>query len=115
MPIELGEPATTIPKYPADQVRETLTDELITSVKDLSDIQGIVLPTVKKDLVVKTMHIDSHTVVEILCSLDPVVGFEVGQEAVKPGGYESTEEAVADVTARLEKLWVEHYSKKVKA
>lgn len=115
MPVEVDAPTTTIPKYPADEIRETLTGELITSVKDLCDIQGIVLPTVKKDLIVKTIHIDSHTVVEILCSLDPVVGFEVGQDAVKPGGYESIEEAVADVTARLEKLWVEHYSKKVKA
>jgi hypothetical protein len=34
---------------------------------------------------------------------------------VRPGGYESIEEAVIDVTARLEKLWAEHYAKKVKA
>ncbi|TWF47582.1 hypothetical protein [Neorhizobium alkalisoli] len=115
MPIELDEPTITIPKYPADEVREVLTGELITSVKDLSDIQGIVLPTEKKELVVKTLHIDSHTLVEILCSLDPVVGFEVGQEALRPGGYDSIEEAVIDVTARLEKLWAEHYAKKVKA
>jgi hypothetical protein len=115
MPIELNELTTTIPIYPADEVRETLAGELITSIKDLCAIQGIVLPTVKEELIVKTIHIDSHTVVEILCVLDAVVGFEVGQDAVRPGGYESIEEAVMDVTARIEKLWAEHYSKKVKA
>jgi hypothetical protein len=115
MPIELDEPTITIPKYPADEVMETLTGELITSVKDLCVIQGIVLPTANKELVVKAIHIDSHTVVEILCVIDAVVGFEVGQDAVRPGGYESIKEAVKDVTARLEKLWAEHYSKKVKA
>ncbi|PDT35660.1 hypothetical protein CO671_15205 [Rhizobium sp. M10] len=104
-------PSTKIkaPPYPLDQIQETLLGELIKSVKDLAEFEGILLPKSEKELVVKAIHIDSHTVVEILCVLDEVVGFEVGQGAVRPGGYESIQEAVDDVTARMGKLWEKHF------
>lgn len=97
------------PPFPLDQVQETLLAEIIKSVKDLAEFQGALLPKSQKELIVKSIHIDSHTVVEILCVLDEVVGFEVGQGAVRPGGYESIQEAVDDVVARMAKLWEKHF------
>ncbi|CDX12610.1 conserved hypothetical protein [Mesorhizobium plurifarium] len=98
-----------IPSFPLEQVQETLLDELTKSVRDLAEFEGVLLPKSQKELVVKAIHIDSHTVVEILCFLDAVVGFEVGQAAVRPGGYESIQEAVDDVTSRMGKLWEKHF------
>ncbi|MET3582687.1 hypothetical protein ABID19_005749 [Mesorhizobium robiniae] len=98
-----------VPPYPLEHVQETLLAELIKSVKDLAEFEGVLLPKSQKELIVKAIHIDSHTVVEILCVLDEVVGFEVGQAAVRPGGYESIQEAVDDVTARMAKLWNKHF------
>src|SRR4051812_7155461 len=89
-----------VPPFPLDQVQETLLAEIIKSVKDLAEFEGVLLPKSQKDLIIKGIHIDSHTVVEILCVVDEVLGFEVGQGAVRPGGYESIQEAVDDVTAR---------------
>jgi hypothetical protein len=102
-----------VPPFPLDQVQETLLAEIIKSVKDLAEFEGVLLPKSQKELIVKAIHIDSHTVVEILCVLDEVVGFEVGQGAVRPGGYESIQEAVDDVTARMAKLWEKHFEGEV--
>ncbi|MCW1838749.1 hypothetical protein [Prosthecomicrobium hirschii] len=104
---------TTVPSFPSSEVAKKLADELVVSVKDLATIQGIGLPAIHKELLEKAIHIDSHTIVEILCVLDQVVGFEVGQDAVRPGGYNSIEEAVTDVTARVGKLWAKHYTEEV--
>jgi hypothetical protein len=51
------------------------------------------------------MEIDSLGVVEVLCALDDLVPFPVDESVVRPGGYNSINEAVRHVVGRIERAW----------
>jgi hypothetical protein len=94
--------------FPSAKVEAALRDELIVSVRAVARRKGIPLPPKDEDLVVASMEIDSLTLVEILCVLDDILPFEVGESAVQAGGYGSIREAVDDVVKRVEREWQKH-------
>jgi hypothetical protein len=55
------------------------------------------------------IDIDSLEVVDLICSLDDVLGFEVGEGVVKVGGYGSVDAALADLMPKLLKAWQKHH------
>jgi hypothetical protein len=44
-------------------------------------------------------------VVEVLCVLDELLGFEVPEDVVRAGGYETIAEAIGDVMPRIASRW----------
>jgi hypothetical protein len=58
-----------------------------------------------------SIHLDSLAVVDLLCGVEPVIGFEVKDHVVKAGGYGSVDEAAADLIPKLEKEWTKHQTK----
>jgi predicted nucleotidyltransferase len=100
----------TVPTFPASKIAAALRDELIISVREIARRRGDAIPSSNSDLIVAQLEIDSLTVVEILVVLDGLLPFEVGESAVKAGGYTSIKEAVDDVVARVEREWNKYHS-----
>jgi len=95
--------ATRIQVYPAIHVASALKRELIDSIRAIARRNGMVVPKNDGSLVAANVEIDSLSVIEILCVLDEILPFEVGESVVRAGGYGSIQEAVDDVTASVEK------------
>lgn len=102
-------PVKLIPIYPAADVAAVLRDELIRAVRAVARLKGFAVPKNDDDLLVAVIAIDSLTVVEILCSLDDILAFEVNECAVRAGGYNSIKEAIDDVIRRVEREWKKHH------
>jgi len=83
--------------------------ELIDSIRAIARRKGMVVPKNDGSLVAANVEIDSLSVIEILCVLDEILPFEVGESVVRAGGYGSIQEAVDDVTASVEKEWINHH------
>ncbi len=101
--------ATRIQIYPAIHVASALKRELIDSIRAIARRKGMVVPKNDGSLVAANVEIDSLSVIEILCVLDEILPFEVGESVVRAGGYGSIQEAVDDVTASVEKEWINHH------
>lgn len=106
-------PAVVVPKpvpaYPKNDIAHALRGELIAAVRDMAARKGQALPPNDGDLVVLGVEIDSLTAVEILCVLDDLLPFMVGESVVRAGGYGSINEAVTHVVGRVEKEWGKHH------
>ena len=101
--------ATRIQVYPATHVASALRRELIDSIRAIARRKGAVIPKDDGSLVAADVEIDSLSVIEVLCVLDEILLFEVGDSVVRAGGYASIQEAVDDVTAGVEKEWIKHH------
>jgi hypothetical protein len=97
--------------FPRVSVEAKLRDELLTSVKSLASLREITLPSTTGEIYAIRFHIDSLEVVNILCAADKIVGFELKNNIVKAGGYESINEAVSHVMPRIESAWMKHQFK----
>ena len=53
-----------------------------------------------------SVPLDSLSVVDTLCAIEPVVGFELRESLVRTGGYNSIDEALGHLLPRIEKVWV---------
>ena len=100
--------------FPAMAVEAKLRETLLESVQSISALHGIELPqsTVAKYAV--RVRLDSLGVVELLCEVEPIVGFELKDSIVRSGGYDSINEAVSHLMPRLEAAWRRHGSKGAK-
>ena len=101
--------ATRIQVYPATRVASALKRELVDSIRAIARRKGMVVPRDDDSLVAANVEIDSLSVIEILCVLDEILPFEVGDSVVRAGGYGSVREAVDDVTASVEREWIKHH------
>jgi hypothetical protein len=100
----------TIPPYPAAAVAAVLQYELVRAVRAMFRRKGQPLPKADDEVVVRAIEIDSLTVVELLCTLDDVLPFQVTECVVKAGGYSSIAVAVKHVVGRVESKWNKHHS-----
>jgi hypothetical protein len=96
--------------YPRARVEAVLLDELVQAVEAEARRKGRTIPS-GSELLSAPIPIDSLAVVEILCVLDPIVGFEVKEEVVKRGGYSSIAEAVHEVATKVKGAWTEYRAK----
>jgi len=51
------------------------------------------------------IDIDSLVVVEILCAVEPIVGFPLPECVVRAGGYRSVENAITHLLPGIEAQW----------
>ena len=88
--------STSVP-FPAAAVETRLSEQITRVVQHRAQVRCM------------EAGIDSLEVVEILCTLDDLLPFEVNESVVRPGGYSSIEDAVTNLSARIEKRWRKHY------
>jgi hypothetical protein len=98
-------PAVTTAPFPLAAVEAKLRDELVEAVKIEASIRGMSLPSAPAQIAKAAVQVDSLVVVSILCTVEPIVGFELSEGVVRAGGYTSVESALGHLLPRLEKEW----------
>lgn len=98
-------PASATAPFPAVAVEAGLRAELIEAVKAEAEIRGIALPSSGAQISTTAFQVDSLVVVSILCTVEPIVGFELPDSVVRTGGYSSVDSALAQLVPRIEAQW----------
>ena len=96
--------------FPADSVSACLRDALIDAVRAEARRKGQSLPKNEDGIVTAAIEVDSLMVVELLCALDDILPFEVGESVVRAGGYHSIEAAAMHLVGGIEKEWRRHHN-----
>jgi hypothetical protein len=97
--------------FPAAAVEAKLRASLLDSIKSTAALQGIALPVTITGQYAATVHLDSLGVVDLLCDVEPILGFQLKDSIVKSGGYHTINDAIGDVMPRIESAWKKHVSK----
>lgn len=108
MLIKTGADTKTFPKTDLEVL---LCDELIMAAEVEANIQGTALPASTAIAVLAPVPLDSLAVVDLLCSVEPLLGFAPKSATVKTGGYNSVQEAMDHLLPRLEEQWQKNQGK----
>lgn len=92
--------------FPKNDVIAALVAELIEVAKAEAQVRGIALPPDNAKIITAAVPMDSLSVVDTLCALEPVVGFELRESIVRTGGYSSIEAALDHLVPKIERVWV---------
>jgi acyl carrier protein len=103
-------PGTT-KAFPGAEVEAKLRDLLLEAVTSDAELKEIALPADKPGKFAAAVHLDSLGVVDLLCGIEPVVGFDLKDSLVKAGGYKSINEAVEHLMPRIEQAWLKKENK----
>ncbi len=98
-------PPPLIATFRKSTVEAGLRQELIEAIKIEAAIRGVTLPSASDQVAKAFVQVDSLVVVSILCTVEPIVGFELPDSVVRAGGYTSVEAAVLHLLPRIEKEW----------
>ena len=109
----IGTTATSAGVFPAAPVEACLRNELLDVVKAEAAMKGITLPSGVGAIVKASVHIDSLVTVDILCSVEPIIGFELPEHVVRTGGYASIEAALGHLMPRIQAQWNRKHGVKV--
>jgi acyl carrier protein len=101
--------SVTSPKsapFPAKEVEDCVRDAL----KDHAGIQSILhdKPAMPMDDGSWEPDIDSLVVVEIILSIEELLGVTLPQSFIPRGGYQSIDDCVADLVGQASKVWTAH-------
>ncbi len=91
--------------FPHHALEAILRDELMVVAEAEADMNGFALPKDAGVAAVAPVPMDSLVVVEILCSLEDVLGFQPKDATVRTGGYNSVQDALDHMMPRLEEQW----------
>lgn len=99
-------PTTTKTKlFPKQDLELVLRDELIMAAEAEATMHGIALPASSGVAALAPVPMDSLVVVELLCAVEPVLGFKPTDATVRTGGYNSVQDALDHLMPRLEQQW----------
>lgn len=110
----IAKPAVTTAPFPKATVETCLRKELLQAASAIAAIHGVAIPAGAAQQSSMSIQLDSLAVVDLLCAVEPVIGFEIKEHVVKAGGYGSIDEAVNELMPRLEKEWTKHQVKGAK-
>lgn len=91
--------------FPLAAVQSCLLAELTLLAETEAQIRGIDIPKSPPALLKMAVPLDSLSVVDVLCAVEPVIGFELKDSLVRTGGYGSIEAAMDHLVPRLEAVW----------
>ena len=91
--------------FPATEIEACLRDELVEVVKQVAGLQGQPLPSTVPAIIAASFPIDSLDMVEILCKVDELAGFNLPHGVVRAGGYDSIDDALKHLMPRIAKEW----------
>jgi len=86
-------------------VKSALLDELMSAAETEASLHGNALPSSPTAALIAPVQIDSLVVVELLCAVEPVLGFAPSDATVRAGGYNSVQDALGHLMPRLEGHW----------
>jgi hypothetical protein len=95
--------------FPKVAVEARLRKDLTDYIVSLASLKSIPLPPAIAAKAKITIQIDSLEVVNILCSVEPILGFELKDSTVRTGGYTSVDQAIAHLLPRIENAWQKHW------
>lgn len=101
----IAPPLPAVNVFPKAEVVKALTQELLQVAKSEAEIRGIAYPASEAAAMKAPVPMDSLTVVDALCVLDPIVGFKPKENIVQMGGYDSVEDALHNMIPKLEAAW----------
>lgn len=101
----IAPPAPATKTFPASKVEAGLRAELHNTIKQSAKFKGISIPSDPKQLETIPYQIDSLVCVDILCAIEPIVGFELPEKVVRTGGYGSIDSAIKHLMPRIQKEW----------
>lgn len=91
--------------FPLAAVETCLLAELTLLAETEMQIRGIEKPKTPGVILKMAIPLDSLSVVDVLCAVEPVIGFELKDSLVRTGGYPTIEAAMTHLTPRLETAW----------
>lgn len=98
--------------FPLAAVQSCLLAELTLLTETEAQIRGLEVPKAPPALLKMAVPLDSLSVVDVLCAVEPVIGFELKDSLVRTGGYASIEAAMDHLIPRLENVWKKHHGVK---
>lgn len=98
--------------FPKAKVEACLIAELIEAAKVEAEIKEIDVPATIAGQRAMEINIDSLIVVESLIKVEPILGFELKDDVVREGGYDSVEKAMKHLLPRIETEWTKRKGKK---
>lgn len=99
-------PSLSTAAFPDTDVRSCLAIELTTIAKLEASVRQITLPSDLTLLLKTPIRLDSLSVVDAICALEPIVGFELRESIVKTGGYSSIEAAIDHLMPKIQTAWM---------
>lgn len=102
----IAPPAPAITAFPMNDVIKALVDELLEVARTEAQLRGIALPQDEAGMRKAPVPLDSLSIVDTLCAVEAVIGFELRDNVVQTGGYVSIEEALGHLVPRIEKVWI---------
>jgi hypothetical protein len=101
-----------IKAFPLAAVQSCLLAELALLAESEGQVRGLDLPKAPPALLKMAIPLDSLSVVDVLCAVEPVIGFELKDSLVRSGGYGSIEAAMDHLIPRLEAAWTKKHGDK---
>jgi hypothetical protein len=98
--------------FPAADVEACLREELSEAARIEASLRGLAMPESPVAAASMVIQIDSLVVVELLCALEPVLGFDLPEGVVRAGGYNSINQAVSHLMPRIEREWIKRKGEK---
>lgn len=98
--------------FPVTAVRSCLLAELTLLAQAEAQVRGLEPPKAPPALLKMAIPLDSLSVVDVLCAVEPVIGFELKDSLVRTGGYGSIEAAMDHLLPRLEAVWTKKHGAK---
>lgn len=91
--------------FPVADVTASLLAELTLLAEAEANIRGLKVPKASGALLKMRIPLDSLSVVDVLCSVEPVLGTPLKDSLVRTGGYGSIEAAMDHLMPKLEAVW----------
>lgn len=104
---------TTV-SFPLAAVEAKLREELLSVAESAAAMHSITLPSDPTAQCATAVDLDSLAVVDILLSVEEIVGFTLKDQIVKAGGYSSVNSAIEHLTPRIKAAWDKHAAKGTK-
>jgi len=102
------------PAFPKVEVEVKLREVLLNATMAEASLKGIHLPSEPSAQAAAAVRLDSLGVVELLCEIEPIVGFELKDSLVRAGGYNSVNQAMDQLMPRIEQAWAKTGNKGAK-
>jgi hypothetical protein len=95
--------------FPKTDVQTCLLAELTLLAESEAQVRELAIPTAPTALLKMAIPLDSLSVVDVLCAVEPILGFQLREGVVRTGGYESIEAALDHLMPRIEKVWAKKH------
>jgi hypothetical protein len=97
--------------FPAPAVEAKLREELLLVAESAAAMHSIALPPTPAAQCAAAIQLDSLAVVDVLLSVEGLIGCTLKDHIVKAGGYPSVNAAIEHLTPRIQSAWGKHAAK----